>query len=220
MKYVEIIGYKRANLGKKESKALRAEGDVPCVLYGGDEQVHFSAPMILFRELIYTQEAHFVNINVEGKEYHAILQDVQFHPVSEVLLHVDFLQLFEGKLIKMNIPVHFVGTSPGVVNGGALVKKRRQLKVMALPKNMPEHIDVDLGLLDFGRAVKVNEVKMDNFEILDTPQASIAVVEVPRALRGKDEEDEEEEIEGEEGEEAVEGAEGAEGAAPAESTES
>jgi len=207
MKTLEIIGYKRANLGKKEAKALRADGSVPCVLYGGDEQVHFSAPMILFKELVYTQEGHFVKLNIEGTIYNAILQDVQFHPVSEVLLHADFLMLFEGKLIKMDVPVHFVGMSPGVANGGALIKKRRTLKVQALPKNMPEHIDVELGALDFGKAIKVSAVKSENYQILDTPQASIAVVEMPRALRGKTDEAG---IAGEEGEEgegdgAVEG---------------
>jgi large subunit ribosomal protein L25 len=190
MKTLEIIGYNRANLGKKEAKALRADGHVPCVLYGGDDQVHFSSPMILFRELVYTQEAHFVNLNIEGKEYRAILQDVQFHPVSEILLHADFLLLTAGKQIKMEVPVHFVGTSPGVMAGGSLVKKRRSLTILALPKNMPEHIDVNLETLDFGKSVKVLEVKTNNFEILDTPQASIAVVEIPRALRGKDEDEE------------------------------
>ena len=212
MKTVEIIGYNRANLGKKDAKALRADGNVPCVLYGGEDQVHFSAPMILFREIVYTQEAHFVDLNIEGTIYRAILQDVQFHPVSEVILHADFLMLFEGKPVKMNIPVHFTGDSPGVEKGGSLVKKRRLLSVLALPKNMPEHIDVDMGELDFGRAIKVKEVKTEGFEILDTPQASIAVVEVPRALRGKmDDEEDEEGIEGEEGAEAaIEGAEGAE----------
>ena len=205
MKTLEIIGYNRANLGKKEAKALRADGHVPSVLYGGDEQVHFSAPMILFRELIYTQEGHFVNLNIEGKEYRAILQDVQFHPVSEVLLHADFLLLVAGKPIKMDIPVHFIGTSPGVLAGGSLVKKRRSLTILALPKNMPEHIDVDLELLDFGRAIKVSEVITENYEILDAPQASIAVVEVPRALRGKtDEEEMEEEVEEVETEETTE----------------
>lgn len=204
MKTLEIIGYNRANLGKKEAKALRVDGHVPCVLYGGDEQVHFSAPMILFRELVYTQEAHFVNLNIEGKEYRAILQDVQFHPVSEIILHADFLLLTAGKLIKMSVPVHFIGQSPGVAAGGSLVKKRRALSILALPKNMPEHIDVDLGLLDFGRAIKVSEVITENFEILDTAQASIAVVEVPRALRGKS--DDEEEVEGEEVTEEGEGA--------------
>lgn len=204
MKTLEIIGYNRANLGKKEAKALRVDGHVPCVLYGGDEQVHFSAPMILFRELVYTQEAHFVNLNIEGKEYRAILQDVQFHPVSEIILHADFLLLTAGKLVKMSVPVHFIGQSPGVSAGGSLVKKRRALSILALPKNMPEHIDVDLGLLDFGRAIKVSEVITENFEILDTAQASIAVVEVPRALRGKS--DDEEEVEGEEVTEEGEGA--------------
>ena len=145
MKTVEIIGYNRANLGKSEAKRLRAEGQVPCVIYGGDEQVHFYAPMILFRDLVYTDEAHFVHVNVEGREFRAILQDIQFHPISEVILHADFLQIFEGKVVKMDIPVHFEGTSPGVTKGGTLIKKRRHLKVMALPKNMPEYIAVEIG---------------------------------------------------------------------------
>ena len=190
MKTVEIIGYNRANLGKSEAKRLRAEGQVPCVIYGGDEQVHFYAPMILFRDLVYTDEAHFVHVNVEGREFRAILQDIQFHPVSEVILHADFLQIFEGKVVKMDIPVHFEGTAPGVAKGGTLIKKRRHLKVMALPKNMPEYIAVDLGELDFGRAIKVGEIETNNYEILDTAIASVAVVEVPRALRGKSDDEE------------------------------
>ena len=185
MKTVEIIGYKRANLGKASAKRLRAEGNVPCVLYGGDQQLHFYAPMILFRELVYTDEAHFVKLNIEGDEYQAIMQDIQFHPVSEVILHVDFLQLFEGKTIKMNVPVHFEGDAPGVTKGGTLIKKRRYLHVKALPQDMPEHITVDLSNLDFGKAVKVAEIEEKNFEILDTKIASVAVVEIPRALRGK-----------------------------------
>jgi len=212
MKTVEIIGYKRANLGKSEAKRLRNDGNVPCVIYGGDTQIHFHAPMILFRELVYTSDAHFVNLNVEGQEYRCILQDIQFHPVSEIILHADFLELHVGKSVKMDVPVHFVGTSPGVTKGGALIKKRRLLSVKALPKNMPSFINVDLAELDFGRSVKVNEVETEDFEILDTPQASIAVVEMPRALRGKDEDELEE---GAEGEEGVEGEAAAE--APAES---
>ncbi|MEM6525023.1 MAG: 50S ribosomal protein L25/general stress protein Ctc [Bacteroidota bacterium] len=191
MKTVEIIGYNRANLGKSEAKRLRAEGHVPCVIYGGDEQIHFHAPMILFRDLVYTDEAHFVNVNVEGREFRAILQDIQFHPVSEVILHADFLQIFEGKPVKMDIPVHFEGASPGVSKGGTLIKKRRHLKVMSLPKDMPEYIAVDLSELDFGRAIKVGEIEVSNFEILDTSIASVAVVEIPRALRGKSDDEEE-----------------------------
>jgi len=210
MKTVEIIGYKRANLGKSEAKRLRAEGNVPCVLYGGDEQIHFHAPMILFRDLVYTDRAHFVHLNIEGDEYQAIMQDIQFHPVSEVILHVDFLQLFEGKPIKMDIPVHFEGTSPGVTKGGTLIKKRRYLKIKSLPKNMPEYVEVHLETLDFGRSIKVEEIKENNFEILDPKIASVAVVEIPRALRGKSEE--EEEREGEEMEEGAEAAAEGEGA--------
>ncbi|MCB0494487.1 MAG: 50S ribosomal protein L25, partial [Cyclobacteriaceae bacterium] len=153
MKTIEIIGYKRANLGKAESKRLRAEANVPCVLYGGDKQIHFHAPMILFRELIYTRDAHFVHLNIEGEEYQAIIQDVQYHPVSEVILHADFLQLFEGKKIKMDIPVKLVGQSPAVQQGGTLVHKRRTLSVLALPKNMPSHIDVDISNLNFHHSV-------------------------------------------------------------------
>ena len=202
MKTVEIIGYNRANLGKSEAKRLRAEGHVPCVLYGGKEQVHFYAPAILFRDLIYTDQAHFVKINVEGNEYDAILQDSQYHPVSEMILHADFLQMFEGKTIKMDIPVHFEGSSPGVAKGGTLIKKRRHLTVKALPKDLPEFITVDLSKLDFGRALKVGEIEENNFEILDSKIASVAVVEVPRALRGKQNAADEEE--GEEGSEAAE----------------
>jgi len=185
MKTIEIIGYKRANLGKSDSKRLRADSNVPCVLYGGKEQVHFHAPAILFRELVYTDMAHFVLLNIEGTEYLALLQDIQFHPVSEIIIHADFLQMFEDKPIKMNIPVHFHGVSPGVINGGTLIKKRRNLRVQALPKNMPEFIDVDISTLDFHKAIKVGEIETGDYNILDTAIASVAVVEVPRALRGK-----------------------------------
>jgi len=191
MKTLEIIGYKRANLGKSVSKQLREEGNVPSVLYGGDEQVHFYVPMIQFRELVYTPEVYFVNLNIEGVEFQAILQDVQFHPVSEIILHADFLQLFEGKPLKMDIPVKLVGVSPGVINGGTLVHKRRTIQVKALPENIPEVIEVDISALDFHKAVKVDTVEEKDFEILDPGQASIAVVEVPRALRAALQEEEE-----------------------------
>jgi len=215
MKTIEIIGYRRANLGKSDAKRLRAEGNVPCVLYGGEEQIHFYAPMILFRDIVYTRDAHFVNLNIEGEQYSAILQDIQFHPVSEIIVHADFLQLFEGKPIKMDIPVKLVGVSPGVTEGGILVHKRRSLSIMALPKNMPSHIEVDISNLVFHHSIKVKDVEEKDFEILDTKIASIAVVEMPRALKAVEDE-EGEELEGEEG---MEGEEGEEGAAPAEGGE-
>src|SRR6187402_121791 len=183
MKTVEIIGYKRANLGKADSQKLRDEGLVPCVLYGGNEQIHFYSPMILFRDLVYTNEAHFVKLNIEGEESQAILQEVQFHPVSEVILHADFLRISEDRKIKMSIPARLVGLAPGVNKGGALVQKRSALKVYGFPKDMPDHIDVDVSTLDFHHAIKVGDIKIGNLEFLDPKQASVAVVEVPRAAK-------------------------------------
>ncbi|MCZ8354591.1 MAG: 50S ribosomal protein L25/general stress protein Ctc [Cyclobacteriaceae bacterium] len=183
MKTIEIIGYKRANLGKADSKKIREEGNVPCVLYGDNEQIHFYAPMILFRELVYTNEAHFVLVNVEGKEYKAILQEVQFHPVSEIILHADFLRISDDRKIKMQIPVRLVGNAPGVSKGGTLIRKRAALKVYGFPKDMPDHIDVSVAELDFHHAVKVGDMDIAGLEFLDPKAAAIAAVEVPRAAR-------------------------------------
>ncbi|HNP97374.1 MAG TPA: 50S ribosomal protein L25/general stress protein Ctc, partial [Cyclobacteriaceae bacterium] len=183
MKTIEIIGYKRANLGKTDAQKAREEGNVPCVLYGGGEQVHFTAPMILFRDLVYTNDAHFVHLNIEGDEYQAILQEVQFHPVSEIILHADFLRISEDRKIKMDIPIRLQGQAAGVSKGGTLVRKKASLKVFGFPKDMPEHIDVDVTELDFHHAIKVMDVKMTNLEFLDPKRSPIAVVEVPRAAK-------------------------------------
>lgn len=183
MKTVEIIGYRRANLGKAESRKLRDEGHVPCVLYGGDEQIHFYSPMILFRELVYTNDAHFVHLNIEGLEAKAILQEVQFHPVSEIILHADFLRISDDRKIRMSIPTKLIGQAPGVLKGGTLVRKRASLKVYGFPKDMPEHIDVDISHLDFHHAVKVGDMNLPGLEFLDPKAATIAAVEVPRAAK-------------------------------------
>jgi large subunit ribosomal protein L25 len=183
MKTVEIIGYRRANLGKTDSQKLRDEGLVPCVLYGGNEQIHFYSPMILFRDLVYTNEAHFVHINIEGEEAQAILQEVQFHPVSEIILHADFLRISEDRKVKMSIPARLVGQAPGVAKGGALVRKRAALKVYGFPKDMPDHIDVDVSTLDFHHAIKIGDMSLPGLEFLDPKQATIAAVEVPRAAK-------------------------------------
>jgi large subunit ribosomal protein L25 len=183
MKTIEIIGYRRANLGKTDSQAIREEGNVPCVLYGGKDQVHFYAPMILFRDLVYTNEAHFVHLNIEGEESQAILQEVQFHPVSEILLHADFLKISEDRKIKMQVPIRLVGTPAGVSKGGTLVRKRAALKVYGFAKDMPDHIDVNVADLDFHHAVKVGDMKIEGLEFLDPKAAAIAAVEVPRAAK-------------------------------------
>jgi large subunit ribosomal protein L25 len=183
MKTLEIIGFKRANLGKQQSKELRNESNVPGVLYGNGEQVHFYSPVILFRDLIYSPEVYEVDLNIEGTHYRAILQDAQFHPVNEMLLHVDFLQLQDDKPVKMDVPVKFVGTSPGVMAGGKLSVKLRSLKVKALPANLPDYVEVDISDLELGKSIKVSKVKTQNYEILTSPTAPIATVTIPRALK-------------------------------------
>ena len=208
METIEIIGYNRANLGKKNSKKLREEGNVPCVVYGGNEQIHFHSPMILFRDLVYTPGANFVKLNIEGVEKDAILQDIQFHPVSEVILHADFLELQENKKIRMDIPVKIIGDSPGVQQGGKILIRIRKLSLMAYPKNMPSFVEVDISELQLGKSISVETLLNDQYEILNSPLVSVVSVNVPRVKIEVEEEDEE----GEEGVEGVEGAEGAEGA--------
>jgi large subunit ribosomal protein L25 len=183
MKTTEIIGYKRANLGKQEAKRLRRDANVLCVLYGGQEQVHFYAPMALFRDLIYTPDAHFVHLSIEGVAYRCILQDVQFHPVSEMILHADFLQIFADKQIKMQIPVVLTGKAPGVIQGGSLARKLNRLPVFAYPKDMPSYIQIDVAALELGQMVRVRDIKTEHYTILASPNIPVASVEIPRALR-------------------------------------
>tara|TARA_B100000575_G_scaffold279632_1_gene268212 strand:+ start:641 stop:1336 length:696 start_codon:yes stop_codon:yes gene_type:complete len=208
METIEIIGYKRANLGKKDSKKLREDGNVPCVIYGGDEQIHFHAPMILFRDLVYTPGANFVKLNIEGLEIDAILQDIQFHPVSEIILHADFLQLKDDKKIKMEIPVKIIGDSPGVQQGGKILMRIRKLSLMAYPKNMPSFVEVDISGLELGKSIKVEELLSEDYDILNSPLVSVVSVNIPRVKI--EVEEEEEETEGEEGTEGEvqEGGEG------------
>lgn len=185
MKTQEIIGFKRANLGKATVKALREDSQVPCVLYGGETQVHFSVPMILFKNLVYTPEAHIAELNIEGTIYRAILQDIQFHPVNEIILHADFLLLKDDKEVKIEIPIKLKGNAPGVQKGGKLIAKLRKVKIKSLPKNLPDSIEVDISGLDLGKSVRVGDIKTEGYTILNSPLVSIASVEVPRALRGK-----------------------------------
>ena len=210
METIEIIGYKRANLGKKDSTKLRQEGNVPCVIYGGEEQIHFYSPMILFRELVYTPGANFVKLNIEGIEKDAILQDIQFHPVSEIILHADFLELKDDKKIKMDIPVKVLGDAPGVKQGGKILMRIRKLSLMAYPKNMPSFVEVDISGLELGQSIKVEDLLNDEYDILNSPLVSVVSVNIPRVKI--EVEEEEDELEGEEGEEEEEGKEGKEGA--------
>lgn len=189
MKSLEIIGFKRANLGKKEARQLRLDAMVPCVLYGGPEQIHFHVPMIMFRELVYSPNVFEVKIDINGTFYRAVLQDFQMHPVSEVLLHADFLLLQDGREVKMDVPVKFVGASPGVMAGGTLVTKLRKLKVKALPENLPDFVEIDISDLELGKSIKVGKIEATGYRILSDKLAPVATVTIPRALKSQMEDD-------------------------------
>jgi large subunit ribosomal protein L25 len=187
MKKLEIIGFKRANLGKTESKKLRLETNVPCVLYGGKEQTHFHTPAFLFRDLVYTPEVHIVDLTIEGKKHECIMQDIQFDPVNDQILHVDFLELIADKPVTMDIPVKFMGAAPGVMQGGKLMVKLPKVTVKALPKNLPDFIEVDVTMLDLGKSVRVGDIVPKNYTILNSPTLPLASVQIPRALKLEDE---------------------------------
>lgn len=190
MKTLEIIGFKRANLDGQSLNEVRNSGNVPCVVYGPGvpEQIHFYTPIILFRELIYTPEVHLVELNIEGTIIKAVLKEAQYHPVSEMILHVDFMAYTEERPIKFIIPIKVEGTSPGIAKGGKLEFKTRTLKVKGLAKDFPDFVKVDISDLDLGKSFKVSDLKVKGFEILTSPNVSIVTVGIPRALRGKKDE--------------------------------
>ena len=199
MKSITIKGSKRESVGKKATKALRNAGEVPCVLYGGDQPVHFSATELAFSQLVYTPNAHTVVIALDsGETLNAVLQDIQFHPVTDRILHVDFYQLFEDKEIAMNIPVRLNGNSRGVKNGGVLRKNNRKLRVKALPSNLPDTIEIDITPLKIGGKVYVGDLDQENYRFLHTDNTVVCQVKTARtAIAEDDDEDELEEGEAE-----------------------
>ena len=163
---------------------MRMNGNIPCVLYGGQQQVHFYAPTILFRELLYTPDVYEVTLNIEGDEYRAILQESQFHPVNDMLLHADFMEIVDGKQIKVAVPVRMVGTAPGVQKGGKLVTRMRKLRVKGSAETIPDYIDIDVSALDLGKSVRVRDITPEGYELLESGTNPVASIEIPRALRG------------------------------------
>jgi len=205
MKSITIKGSQRESVGKVSTKALRNAGKVPCVLYGGDKPLHFSANEIAFKDLVYTPNAHTVVIELEdGKKFAAVLQDIQFHPVTDKILHIDFYQLFEDKPITMNIPVRLEGSSPGVKNGGRLLFRKRKLSIRALPDLLPDFITVDISKLRIGQTIAVETILNDDYTFLHPD--STAIVQVKASRTSVDEVLEDEDEEGVEGE-ATEGGE-------------
>jgi large subunit ribosomal protein L25 len=209
MKSITINGSKRESVGKKSTKALRNAGQVPCVIYGGDKPVHFSAEELAFSKLVYTPNAHTVVIALGSDTMNAVLQDIQFHPVTDRILHVDFYQLFDDKEIAMDIPVHVIGKSLGVANGGSLRKNKRKLRVKALPTNLPDFIEADVTRLKIGGKLYITELANESYKFLHPDNTVVCQVKRSRVSINVDEEEGEEE--GEEG--TAEGAAPAEGAA-------
>ncbi len=186
MKTVSLSGSLRENVGKKDAKKQRKEGRVPCVIYGGKEQKHFSLDQKDFKKIIFTPEIFIIKIELDGKTFETILQDIQYHPVTDIVLHADFLELVPGKAVTLAIPVQLEGTAPGVIKGGRLQLKLRKLRMKGLVEDMPEHVVLDISGLDIGNAIKVKEVPGEKLQFLDPANAVVVSV---KAARGVSEEE-------------------------------
>lgn len=182
MKSVSISGLLRAGVGTKDAKAVRKEGLVPCVLYGGKDQVAFTVKYNDLLPLVYTPEVLTVDLNVNGNTYKALMQEIQFHAVNDKILHIDFLQMFDDKLVIIDVPVHTTGNSIGVKAGGKLTINSRKLKVKALPKHLPDSIEIKIDNLDIGQSTRVGEIQLENVQFLDTPNMVVATIKTTRSV--------------------------------------
>jgi large subunit ribosomal protein L25 len=181
MKSITIKGSERESVGKKATKAVRDAGMVPCVIYGGNQPVHFVADERAFKDLVYTPNAHTVVVELNGTSYNVIMQDIQFHPVSDKILHIDFFQLSDDKEIIMEVPVKVTGTSPGVLLGGVLRLNQRRLKVKALPKNLPDFVEANISELQMGNKLYVTKLETNNFKLMHPDNTVVCQVRISRA---------------------------------------
>lgn len=181
MKTVTISGSARTETGKKATKALRGQGLVPCVLYGGADQVHFFADSREFKKVIFTPDAFNIDLAIGEKNYKAVIQHTQYHPISDELIHADFYELDENRLVTIGIPIKITGNSVGVRAGGKLLTKTRKLKVKALPANLPDFISIDISNLNIGDSIKVNALAVDGVTFLDAPNVVVVSVATTRA---------------------------------------
>ncbi len=186
MKIIEIKGSLRTELGKKSSRELRKTGNVPCVIYGKEQNVHFHAHELAFKNLIYTPEAHLVNLNIDNKVQKAVLKDVQYHPVSDKILHADFIEVFEDKPVTISVPIKVSGDSVGVIAGGKLTIKKRSLKVKGLPNDLPEYLPVDITNLKIHESVKVGDLSYDKIELLDPKKLMVLTIATSRVAQKTD----------------------------------
>ncbi|MCR4879050.1 MAG: 50S ribosomal protein L25 [Bacteroidales bacterium] len=176
MKSVSISGSLRENVGKKDAKAQRSKGMIPCVIYGGKDQKMFVVDEREFKNLLYTPEVKYAEVNINGDVRRAIVQETQFHAITDRLMHVDFLEVVDGKPITIEIPFMVKGTSPGVLKGGLLKKRVRKLKVRGLLENIPENITADISSLDINDMTKIGDIHIDNLEIVDNPNKVVLQV--------------------------------------------
>ncbi len=200
MRTFEISGSTRTEIGKRFTKALRAEGKVPCVLYGGEKNIHFQLTVSELTHLIYSPNVYLIDLTIDGKPAKAIIQDIQFHPVSDAILHIDFFQISEDKPVIIEIPVALHGLAPGVKEGGKLSLRARKLKVKALYTALPDVLDINISKLKLGSSIKVGDLNYEGLELLNAKNAVICSVNLTRAARGlaAAEGEEGEETEGEE----------------------
>lgn len=211
MESVAIKTEARGEVRSKGARATRAAGKIPAVVYGGDTVSHVAVEHNELRHAVYTPDFKLIDLDIEGEHVKCIVKDIQFHPVTEEIVHVDFLRLIPGKSIKVEVPVRFKGTSPGLREGGALVQKMRRIAIKTTPENLIDELVIDVSELMLGFSVRVKDAIVgEGIEILSTPNVPVASVEIPRALK-TEEEELEELAEGEEGAEGAEG-EGGEGA--------
>ena len=181
MQSVTLQGTVRTDLGTKYAKQLREQGHVPCVMYGGEQPVHFYAPTLAFRDLVYTAEARMASIELNGKTYQAVIQDMQFHVLNDALTHVDFIQVLDGKPVTIQVPMILTGNSRGVRNGGKLKFSLRNLKVKGLINDLPSSIEHDITELRIGQAIRVAEVKAGKpYEILNSDNAVVVSIAMSR----------------------------------------
>jgi large subunit ribosomal protein L25 len=199
MKSLAISAKTREKVGKSNSKALRNQGKVPCVLYGGEKQVSFYAHENDFRKLVYTSDVFLVELDIDGTKFSAIMQDIQFHPVTDKILHIDFLQVFDDKEITVSIPVKLTGLSIGVRNGGNLMHRRKSIITRALPANLPDAITIDISDLKIGMFVYIKDLRSDVYDFLAADNSVVVGVKTARNAI-EDELAESEEVEGAEGE--------------------
>jgi large subunit ribosomal protein L25 len=188
MKSITISGSPRENVGKRDAKLLRYEGKVPAVLYGGATQTHFAVSVADLRAVVYTPVVHFINLEVGATKAQAIIKDMQFHPLTEEIIHVDFLELDAKKQVTIEIPIRLTGTSPGVKTGGKLVQKLRKLRIKALPGDHIDNIDVSIETLEVGKSVRVADLKLEKLVITNAMEDTIVSVTTSRALRQAEQE--------------------------------